>query len=83
MRGICNNLEFYPLRIGGYTEHVHILCALSKKNALMKFLQEIKLHSSKWLKTKDDSLSHFHWQDGYGAFSVSPSHVDKESKGIY
>lgn len=75
--GICNNLECYPIKIGGYTDHVHILCMLSKKIALMKLLEEVKSHSSKWMKTKDISLNNFYWQDGYGAFSVNPAQVNK------
>ena len=43
----------------------------------MKLMEEIKSHSSKWMKTKDDSLRNFYWQDGYGAFSVKSSDVDK------
>ena len=34
--GICKNLECHPIQIGGYTDHIHILCMLSKKIALMK-----------------------------------------------
>lgn len=75
--GICNNLECHTLKVGGYTDHVHILCLLSKKIALMKLLEEVKSHSSKWMKTKDFSLKNFYWQDGYGAFSVNPAQVDK------
>jgi len=50
---------------------------LSKKIPLMKLLEEIKAHSSKWIKTKDDSLKKFYWQNGYGAFSVNPYEIDK------
>jgi len=53
--GICNNLESQVLKVGGYSDHVHILCMLSKKIALMKLLEELKSHSSKWMKTKDMS----------------------------
>jgi len=74
--GICKNLECQPLKVGGYTDHIHILCMLSKKIALMKLLEEVKSHSSKWIKTMGDAYSGFYWQDGYGAFSVSPSEVD-------
>ncbi len=74
--GICKNLECYPIKIGGYSNHVHILCMLSKKIALMKLLEELKSHSSKWMKTKDESLKNFYWQDGYGAFSVNPAEVE-------
>jgi REP element-mobilizing transposase RayT len=49
---------------------------LSKKIALMKLLEEIKSHSSKWMKTKGAMLKSFYWQNGYGAFSVNPSEID-------
>lgn len=75
--GICKNLECHPLKIGGFTNHVHILCMLSKKIALMKLVEEVKSHSSKWMKTRDHSLRTFYWQDGYGAFSVNPAEVDR------
>ena len=74
--GICKNLECQPITVGGYTNHIHILCMLSKKIALMKLLEEVKSHSSKWMKTKSDDLKNFYWQDGYGAFSVNPAEVD-------
>jgi REP element-mobilizing transposase RayT len=74
--GICKRLECQPIKIGGYTDHIHILCMLSKKIALMKVVEEVKSHSSKWIKTKGEEFSNFYWQDGYGAFSVNPSEVD-------
>ncbi len=75
--GICKKLECPPIKIGGYTDHVHILCMLSKKIALMNLLEEVKCHSSSWMKTLDPSLKNFYWQNGYGAFSVNPSEVDR------
>ena len=74
--GICKKMECQPIQIGGFYDHVHILCMLSKKIALMKLLEEVKSHSSKWIKTKNDSYRNFYWQDGYGAFSVYPKEVD-------
>ncbi len=76
MGGICNNLECQTIKIGGYTDHIHILCMLSKKIPLMKLLEEVKSHSSKWVKTKGDAYKNFYWQDGYGAFSVSETRVE-------
>jgi hypothetical protein len=46
-----------------------------KKIALVKLIEEVKSHSSKWIKTKDSKFKNFYWQDGYGAFSVNPSEV--------
>ena len=74
--GICKKLECPPIKTGGYTDHIHILCMLSKKIALMKLMEELKSHSSKWMKTRGDNLSNFYWQDGYGAFSINPSEVE-------
>jgi len=48
---------------------------LSKKIALVKLLEEIKSHSSKWIKSKGSEYENFYWQDGYGAFSVNPKGV--------
>lgn len=75
--GICKTMECNPIKIGGYTDHIHILCMLSKKIALMDLLEETKSHSSKWIKTKGEEFSNFYWQNGYGAFSVSHGHVER------
>lgn len=75
--GICKRLECHPIKIGGYTDHVHILCMLSKKIALMKLLEEVKSHSSRWAKTMGPAYHNFYWQDGYAAFSVNPTKVER------
>lgn len=74
--GLCKKLDCQPIKVGGYHDHIHILCLLSKKIALMKLLEEVKSHSSKWMKMQNPELGHFYWQNGYGAFSVSPSQVN-------
>ena len=74
--GICNKLDCSVIKIGGFNDHVHILCLLSKKVTLMKLIEEMKSHSSKWIKTKGVGYENFYWQDGYGAFSINPSQVD-------
>ena len=74
--GICNKLECQPIKIGGYTNHIHILCLLSKKITLMKLMEEIKSHSSKWIKTKGEAYANFYWQNGYGCFSVNYSGLE-------
>ena len=74
--GICSNLECNPIKIGGYTDHVHVFCNLSKKITLIKLVEDLKSDSSAWMKTKDQSLKSFYWQNGYGAFSINPSEID-------
>ncbi|PWK03124.1 transposase IS200 family protein [Flavobacterium araucananum] len=43
----------------------------------MKLVEEVKKHSSKWMKTIDNDYAKFYWQDGYGIFSVNPSEIEK------
>ncbi len=74
--GICKNLECHPIIVGGHKDHVHILCLLSRKIALMKLLEETKAHSSKWMKTKGKRYANFYWQNGYGAFSINPTEIE-------
>lgn len=74
--GVCNQFECQVIKVGGYTDHIHILCMLSKKIALMNLVEKIKSNSSKWIKTKGEAYRTFYWQDGYGAFSVNPSEID-------
>jgi putative transposase len=74
--GTLNRMGCQTIIVGGYTDHVHILFLLPATKALMKVLEELKANSSKWMKSQDESLENFYWQDGYGAFSVNPSEVE-------
>lgn len=74
--GICNRLECHTIKVGGYRNHVHVLCSLSKKIPLMKLMEELKGHSSKWIKTKGKKYADFYWQGGYAAFSVYYRELD-------
>jgi len=74
--GICKLLECNPIQVGGYKNHIHLLCLLSRKIAQMRLIQEVKQGSSKWIKTINEQYADFYWQDGYGVFSVSPENVD-------
>ena len=73
--GALNHLDGQPIEIGGSRDHAHVLCCLSKNLSLSKLMEEIKSSSSKWIKTKGSHLAQFHWQNGYGAYSVSQSHL--------
>ena len=80
--GICKNMESNPIIVGGHKDHVHILCLLSRKIALMKLVEKIKAYSSKWVKTKGKQYQKFYWQNGYAGFSIHPEQVDMVKKYI-
>ena len=75
--GTCRELGCPSLRVGGVEDHVHILCLFGRSITVADLIRETKRESSKWIKDKGRDLSQFQWQAGYGAFSVSPSHVDR------
>ena len=66
-----------PARIGGWTDHAHVLCGLSHTVTVAALVEVLKRETSKWVKQRAPDLGLFHWQNGYGAFSVSQSNVDQ------
>ena len=75
--GIIRNAGGTVMQVGGVSDHVHILSSLPKNLTVPEFVRIIKIDSSKWIKTIDDAYTAFSWQNGYGAFSVSPSVISK------
>ena len=80
--GILQEWDSPAIVIGGDVEHVHTLFVLSKNHVLRKVIEEVKKGSSKWIKTQGRAFAAFHWQNGYGAFSVSQSHVTRVRRYI-
>jgi len=72
--GILTNLNGTLLKAGSVTDHIHLLVVHPRTHSTAELIQDIKTGTSKWLKGKQSSLAMFHWQNGYGAFSISPSH---------
>jgi len=79
---VLKNLESPAVKIGGTRDHVHILHRLSRNHAVAETVEKIKTSSSKWLKTQRRAMASFHWQNGYGAFSVSPANVQAAAEYI-
>ncbi len=77
LAGILRKHDCPTLVVGGVADHVHALFALSKNHSIAEIVYEVKRGSSKWIKTKGPELKKFQWQSGYGAFSVSQSHVEQ------
>jgi putative transposase len=71
--GIARNIGYEPLAIGGTGNHVHMLLRLPAHIPISEATQKLKSNSSRWL---GENGSWPGWQQGYGAFSVSPSNVD-------
>jgi putative transposase len=63
------------LIVNGVEDHVHALFALSRTHPIASVVKELKRTSSGWIKEVSPKLAKFHWQGGYGAFSVSQSNL--------
>jgi len=72
LAGTVKGLVAVPDIIGGVADHVHLLVGLKATHCLADFMRELKKSSSVWVH-QEIGLSTFAWQEGYAAFTVSPS----------
>src|SRR5579862_3911574 len=70
--GVAKNLGIEILALGGTANHVHLLMALPAKHSLSDTVRDLKANSSRWMSQNSPGFS---WQQGFGAFSVSPSQL--------
>lgn len=71
LAGTLNALKCPAITVGGVSDHVHALFVLGRTMSISEVVEELKKESSKWAKVHVHPG--FYWQNGYGAFSVSPS----------
>jgi len=72
---IFRELKSPSLAIDGTRDHLHILFSLGRMINVADLVEEVKTESSKWIKKKGPEFRNFHWQRGYGAFSIGQSNV--------
>jgi putative transposase len=70
--GIIRTADRIAESIGGASDHVHLLIGLRATHRLADVLRELKAVSSGWVHN-EIGVRGFAWQEGYGAFTVSPS----------
>lgn len=73
--GIIKKNNHKLLAINGVEDHIHIFIGMRPTQSISDLLQDIKGSSSKWINEKKFLKVKFEWQEGYGAFSYSKSHV--------
>ena len=74
--GILEGVECPSLQVGGVKDHVHLFFGQSRTRSISEVVETLKTSSSKWIKSKGMGFKDFHWQSGYGAFSISQSDVE-------
>ncbi len=80
--GIVQNKKHKLITINGMPNHVHVFVGYKPHQLIPELLQDIKGSSSTWINKKGFVKGKFNWQEGYGAFLYSHSHIDKVVKYI-
>ena len=75
LAGIAKRNKIHPIRIGGIENHIHALIDLPKTLTISEAMKLLKGGSSAWINDEKLIPLRFGWQDGYGAFTISPSSV--------
>ena len=57
--------------VGGVEDHVHLLASLRPVHRIADVMRDLKKDSTNWVK--ENFEPQFAWQEGYAAFTVSPS----------
>ena len=76
MGGIIRDVGGKALIINGTSDHVHLLVSMPATSSIAEVMRIVKGKSSAWVHEQFPSRGTFAWQAGYGAFSVSHSHID-------
>ncbi len=75
--GIIKAKEQKAIIVNGVADHIHCFVGLKPSMAISDLVRDMKNNSSKFINEKGWMKGKFQWQEGYGAFSYSPSHVEK------
>jgi len=74
--GIVKNCGGTLLRVNSVEDHIHILMNLGRTITIANMVKEMKTSSTTWIKQNSAKHQQFHWQTGYGAFSISHGNKD-------
>jgi len=73
--GIIKAKDQKPLIINGMPDHIHVFVGLKPSMRISDLVRDIKNNSSKFINDKKFLRGKFSWQEGYGVFSYSHSHI--------
>lgn len=80
--GIFQNHDHKMLQINNMPDHIHIFIGMRPTQSISNLMQIVKSESTKWINDNNLTSKKFAWQEGYGAFSYSKSHVPNVIKYI-
>lgn len=75
--GIVQNHKHKMIAINGMPDHIHIFVGFHTTQSIAELMKVVKGDSAEWVNGRQFAKGHFRWQEGYGAFTYSRSHIDR------
>jgi REP element-mobilizing transposase RayT len=63
-------------------DHIHIFIGMKPTCCISDLVREVKKSSNTFIKENELSKAPFSWQEGFGAFSYSHSHINSVYKYV-
>ncbi|CAM3643440.1 IS200/IS605 family transposase [Flavobacterium chungbukense] len=79
---LINETGCKTIIVNGTEDHVHCLLTLKPTISVSDLMKVVKGKSSKYINDNKLTKYKFEWQEGYGVFSYSKSHIDAIYKYI-
>jgi REP element-mobilizing transposase RayT len=79
---LINETGCKTIIVNGVEDHVHCLIGLKPTVSISDLMKVVKGKSSKFINDNKLTKYKFEWQEGYGVFSYSKSHIDAVYKYI-
>jgi len=70
------------LAVNCMPDHIHLFVGFRPTVLISDFVKEIKVESNEFINDRGWIKGKFNWQEGYGVFSYSQSHIDVVVKYI-
>ena len=74
--GIITGKDQKAIIVNGYRDHVHVFVGLKPSMKISDLIRDIKNNSSNFINSNNWIKGKFLWQEGYGVFTYSHSHID-------
>ncbi|WP_439555064.1 IS200/IS605 family transposase [Dyadobacter sp.] len=72
---LVENRKAKMLAVNCMPDHVHIFVGFKPVLSISDFVKEIKVESNEFINAQSWMKSRFAWQEGFGVFSYSHSHI--------
>lgn len=83
MTGLVRNRQAKMLAVHCMPDHTHLFVGFKPgSNLISNFVKEIKVESNEFINSKNWLRGRFNWQEGYGVFSYSHSHIERVCKYV-